>query len=61
MSYILDALKRSDRERREGNIPDLDSVHVAPVAQAQSRFSNSALVLMVVLLGNIVFAGLWVY
>jgi general secretion pathway protein B len=61
MSYILDALKRSDRERREGKIPDLDSVHVAPVAQTQSRFSNSALVLMVVLLGNVVFAGLWVY
>jgi hypothetical protein len=61
MSYILDALKRSDRERREGTVPELDSVHVAPVLSEHSRWSNSSLVLLVVLLGNIVFAGLWIY
>lgn len=61
MSYILDALKRSDRERRQGNIPDLESIHVSPVTAAPSRWSNSSLVLLVVLFGNIVFAGLWAY
>jgi general secretion pathway protein B len=27
MSYILEALKKSDRERKQGEIPDLQSVH----------------------------------
>lgn len=27
MSYILDALKKSDRERHEGEIPSLDAIH----------------------------------
>ena len=32
MSYILDALKKSDHERRQGDVPDLRTVHI-PVAQ----------------------------
>lgn len=27
MSYILDALKKSDRERQQGEVPGLDSIH----------------------------------
>ena len=27
MSYILDALKKSDRERHEGEVPGLDAIH----------------------------------
>lgn len=61
MSYILDALKRSDRERRQSQIPDLESVHVSAVSAEPRRWSNSSLVLGIVLLGNVVFAGLWLY
>lgn len=61
MSYILDALKRSDRERRQSQIPDLESVHVSAVSAEPRRLSNSSLVLGIVLLGNVVFAGLWLY
>jgi len=28
MSYILDALKKSDQERRQGDVPDLQTVHI---------------------------------
>ena len=28
MSYILDALKKSDQERQQGDVPDLQTVHV---------------------------------
>lgn len=31
MSYILDALKKSEQERRQGNVPNLQTVHI-PVA-----------------------------
>jgi len=31
MSYILDALKKSDQERKQGDVPDLQTVHI-PVA-----------------------------
>jgi general secretion pathway protein B len=28
MSYILDALKKSDQERKQGDVPDLQTVHI---------------------------------
>ena len=31
MSYILEALKKSDQERRQGDVPDLQTVHI-PIA-----------------------------
>jgi len=36
MSYILDALKKSDQERKQGDIPNLQTVHVS-IAQEQSK------------------------
>jgi general secretion pathway protein B len=33
MSYILDALKKSEQERQRGNVPDIKSVHSASVAR----------------------------
>lgn len=36
MSYILEALKKSEQERERGNIPDLQSIHT-PVEQEASR------------------------
>ncbi|HEY5602789.1 MAG TPA: general secretion pathway protein GspB [Gammaproteobacteria bacterium] len=34
MSYILDALKKSEQERQRGNVPDIKSVHNTAVAEA---------------------------
>jgi len=36
MSYILDALKKSDQERKQGDIPNLQTVHVS-IAQEQNK------------------------
>ena len=35
MSYILDALKKSDQERKRGDVPGLQTVHI-PIATVQS-------------------------
>ena len=35
MSYILDALKKSDQERKRGDVPGLQTVHI-PMATAQA-------------------------
>jgi len=48
MSYILDALKRADQERKQGNIPDLESSSPAIVEQQQSG-RNSLLILSIVI------------
>lgn len=41
MSYILEALKKSDRERKQGEVPDLQSVHGhrSGHAKGERRFS----------------------
>jgi general secretion pathway protein B len=40
MSYILDALKKSDRERQRENIPSLNSIHEPYPASSGNHFSN---------------------
>ncbi len=37
MSYILEALKKSEQERRRGDVPDLQTVHLPVFAQRQSH------------------------
>ena len=61
MSYILDALKKSDREQKQGEIPTLESVHADPTSSRSRRsarqrnrfllFGSACLVLIAV--------GLW--
>jgi len=36
MSYILDALKKSDQERKRGDVPGLQTVHI-PIAATQEK------------------------
>ncbi|VAW63392.1 hypothetical protein MNBD_GAMMA08-22 [hydrothermal vent metagenome] len=36
MSYILDALKKSDRERKRGGVPDLQTVHIPISTESQT-------------------------
>ena len=51
MSYILDALKKSDQERKRGDVPGLQTVHI-PMAteQATPWLLYAALVLLFLLL-----------
>lgn len=37
MSYILEALKKSEQERKRGDVPDLQTVHLPVFAQSQSH------------------------
>lgn len=48
MSYILEALKKSDQERKQGEVPGLQSVHI-PVT-VDSHSSNRWLYIVIVLL-----------
>jgi len=60
MSYILDALKKSDRQRKLGQVPDLRTEH-APMVYGEERSSRLALgvaVVVGVLLLNLV-GWLW--
>jgi len=41
MSYILDALKKSDRERRQGEVPDLQSDHRLRLGHRQKEKRSS--------------------
>ncbi len=40
MSYILDALKKSDRERQRGKVPSLNSIHDPSLATPLNRSSG---------------------
>ena len=59
MSYILDALKKSERERNQGQIPDLKSVHVEQVRRREKN--NLALMILIVVLAANTAAGLYWY
>src|SRR5512140_974589 len=50
MSYILDALKKSDKERRRGSVPDVLTVQEAAVLEPQKRLRWSYIVIAALLL-----------
>ncbi|WP_455366522.1 general secretion pathway protein GspB [Kaarinaea lacus] len=53
MSYILDALKKSEQERQRGNVPDIKSIHNTPATPAtQTRRSWWLYLFILVLLVN---------
>jgi len=58
MSYILDALRKSERERRRGSVPDPLTVQ-EPLTHEKKRRAIWPLVLMAALLINAVILGLW--
>jgi general secretion pathway protein B len=58
MSYILDALKKSERERRRGSLPDPLTVQ-EPLSHEKKRRALWPLVIVVALLINAVIFGLW--
>lgn len=58
MSYILDALKKSEQERKRGNIPDLQSVQVA-VRPFRRSSLGMIILLSVWAVITLVLIGLW--
>lgn len=53
MSYILDALKKSEQERQRGNVPDIKSVHnTAAAPDSETRRSWWLYLFILVLLVN---------
>ena len=57
MSYILEALKKSDQTRKQGNIPDLQTIHVPVTVEVQQ--SRWPYIVIVVLLMGLVFLLGW--
>ncbi len=49
MSYILDALKKSERERSLGHVPTLNTVHSYPTSSINRRGLWLALALLIIL------------
>ena len=56
MSYLLEALKKSDRERQRGTIPDLQTDHSRPVVRRKRQRSFSwyfpGIVVLILLCGG---------
>mgnify|MGYP000176654963 CR=1 FL=1 len=57
MSYILEALKKSDQTRKQGNIPDLQTIHVPLTVETQQ--SRWPYIVIVFLLMGLVFLLGW--
>ena len=56
MSYILEALKKSDEKRRQGDVPDLQTVHMSiPVDTQQARWPY--IVIIILLMGLVFLLG----
>ncbi len=57
MSYILDALKKSERDRSLGHVPTLNTVHSYPKVPASRRWLWLALALLIllILIGGVIY------
>jgi general secretion pathway protein B len=60
VSYILDALKKSEQERSRGVIPDIKAIH-RPAAAEPKKSAQWSIWIMVVLLLNAAGLGYWIY
>ena len=49
MSYILDALKKSDQERKRGDVPNLQTVHIPINAEPQTPFTLYGLIFLLLI------------
>lgn len=49
MSYILDALKKSDQERKQGDVPNLQTVHVAVAPEQNNPWLMYAVILLLLM------------
>ncbi len=60
MSYILDALKKSEQERARGAIPDIKTIH-QPQPVEYNKPSRWPYILLIVLLLSVGGLGFWIY
>jgi general secretion pathway protein B len=60
VSYILDALKKSEQERSRGTIPDIKAIH-RPAAADPKKSSQWPYLILIVLLLNAAGLGYWIY
>ncbi len=56
MSYILDALNKSEQERQKGRVPDLKTVHTRP---KRTSLPWTGILLLVVIVGIAGYGWLW--
>jgi len=49
MSYILDALKKSDQERKQGDVPNLQTVYIPVTTAKQSSWGLYGVILLLLL------------
>jgi len=49
MSYILDALKKSDQERKQGGVPNLQTVHIPVAVESQTPWVLYAFITVLLL------------
>lgn len=61
MSYILDALKKSEQERSRGTIPDIQSFHQSPGPSQSPQSSKWPYIVGIILLLNLAVVGFWAY
>ncbi len=59
MSYILDALRKSEQERQRGKVPDLNSYKEEPVAEKQGRNFWPWITLVIIVINVVVAAAIW--
>ncbi|MBF0559873.1 MAG: general secretion pathway protein GspB [Nitrospirae bacterium] len=59
MSYILDALKKSEQKRRQGTVPDLLTVHESPGEKPRKQPWGTYVVVSLLLVGGLV--SVWLY
>ena len=58
MSYILDALSKSDAERQREQPPNLKTVHRKPRSTGRNRFNLWQGAILILILGNALVIGL---
>jgi len=59
LSYILDALKKSEQERSRGTVPDIKTIH-EPGTALPARSSSRIYVILMVLLFVVAGLGYWI-
>ena len=60
MSYILDALKKSEQERGHGNVPDVQTVHSSSLNYRDDKKAYWPYILIVAVLLNLVAIGYFI-
>ena len=61
MSYILDALKKSEQERGQGNIPNVQTVHSASVNYGNKKNTYWPYILTTAVLLNLLVISYFIF